>query len=273
MQTKSSFWKTATVIGMMAILVGVSSGCVATRKFTRNNVNDKAKELSAELGGRIDATEQSIENNTNQINSHTGQINANTGQIEELGTVTRYHSGKIATLDGEIDQVDQKTQQALTVGQGAQRTADGAVGQVSTLGVKFDNRNNYTVMSEEKVLFGFDSASIEKSYMPVLDQIAAQLKDNPDMILVMEGRTDATGDTAYNIRLGEKRLEAVTRYLVVQQDVPMHKVHRMSFGEDKPLNENKTREKRAENRAVVLRVMTPNLNEAGGSVAYSGTSR
>ena len=266
MQTKSNFWKTATVVGMMAILVGVSSGCVATRRFTRTNVDQKAQELSTDLGGRIDTTNQKVDTTSNQVNAHTGQI-------EELGSVTRDHSGKISTLDGEIEQVDQKSEQAMTVGEGAQKTADNAVGQVSTLGVKFDNRNNYTVMSEEKVLFGFDSASIEQSYMPVLDQIAAQLKDNPDMIVVMEGRTDATGDNTYNIRLGEKRLEAVTRYLVVQQDVPMHKVNRMSFGEDKPMNENKTREERAENRAVVLRVMGPNLNATSGGVAYSGTSR
>jgi outer membrane protein OmpA-like peptidoglycan-associated protein len=266
MQTKSSFWKTATVVGLMAALVGVSSGCVATRKFTRNSVDQKAQELSADLGGRIDTTNQKVDQNSNQIN-------AQTGQIEELGTVTRDHTGKIATLDGEIDQVDQKTEQAMTVGQGAQRTADGAVGQVNTLGVKFDNRNNYSVMSEEKVLFGFDSASIEESFLPVLDQIAAQLKESPDTILVMEGRTDATGDNAYNIRLGERRLEAVIRYLVVQQDVPMHKVHQISFGADKPFNENKTREERAENRAVVLRVMGPNLNTPSGGVAYGGTSR
>jgi outer membrane protein OmpA-like peptidoglycan-associated protein len=266
MQTKSSFSKTATFVGLMAILVGVSSGCVATRKFTRNSVDQKAQELSADYGGKIDATNQKVETNTNQIN-------AQGGQIEELGTVTRDHTGKIATLDGEIDQVDQKTQQAMAVGEGAQKTADGAVGQVSTLGVKFDNRNNYTMMSEEKILFKFDSAAIEESYMPALDQIAAQLKDSPDTILVMEGRTDATGDDTYNIRLGERRLEAVIRYLVVKQEVPMHKVHRMSFGEERAFNENKTREERAENRAVVLRVMGPNLNAEAGGVAYSGTSR
>ena len=262
MQTKLSFWKTATVIGMLAILVGVSSGCVATRRFTRERVDERAQELSA----RIETTEESTENNSNQINAHTGQI-------EELGTVTREQSGQIATLDGEVDQVDQKSQRALAVGQEAQDTADGAVGRVSTLGVKFDNRNNYVLMSEMKVLFGFDSATIEQSYHPALDEIADHLKQDADAILVMEGRTDATGDNSYNIRLGERRLEAVTRYLVVNQDVPMHKVSRMSFGEERPLNENKTREERAENRAVVLRLMGPNLNEPAGGVASTVTSR
>jgi outer membrane protein OmpA-like peptidoglycan-associated protein len=243
---------------MMAILVGVSSGCVATRRFTRTRVDEKAQELSTTLNGRIDTTDQKVENNTNQIN-------AQGGQIEELGTVTRDHTGKIITLDGELDQVDQKTQQALTVGQGAQSTADGAVGQVNTLGVKFDNRNNYIVMSEMKVLFGFDKADIEQSYHPVLDEIAGQLKESPDTMLVMEGRTDATGEDSYNVRLGERRLEAVIRYLVVTQEVPMHKVHRMSFGEDRPFNENKSREERAENRAVLLRVMGPNLNTSSAT--------
>ena len=266
MRTRLNSWRSATVIGMVVVLVGVSSGCVATRRFTRARVDERAQELSA----RIETTEQSIENNTNQIQAHTNQI-------EELGTVTRDHTGKIATLDTGLQQldskVDQKTQQALTAGQGAQSTADSAIVQVSSLGRKFDNRNNYVVLSEEMVKFKFNSATLEESYLPTLDQLAQKLKENADAILVMEGRTDTTGDAAYNIRLGEQRLEAVLRHLVVKQDVPMHKVYQMSFGEDKAFNENKTREERAENRAVVLRVMSPNLSEAGGGVAYIGTSR
>lgn len=264
MKTNLDFWRSVTVIGMVVVLVGVSSGCVATRRFTRARVNEKARELSA----RIETTERSIENNTNQIQAHTNQI-------EELGSVTRDHTGKIATLDTGLQQldteVDLKTQQALTVGQGAQSTADGAVTQVSSLGRKFDNRNNYVVQSEEKVQFGFDSAHMDESHWPVLDQLAQRLKESPDAILVMEGRADPMGDAAYNIRLGERRLEAVLRYLVVNQDVPMHKVYRMSFGEDRPLNENKTPQQRAENRAVVMRLMGPSFATTSGTAVSSAT--
>jgi len=267
MNTKLNFWRSATVIGMVVVLVGVSSGCVATRRFTRARVDEKAQELSA----RIETTEQSIENNTNQIQAHTNQI-------EELGTVTRDHTGKIATLDTGLQQVDQKSQQALTagqqaitVGQGAQGTADSAVVQVSSLGRKFDNRNNYVVMSEEMVKFQFDSATIAESYLPLLDQLAQRLKESPDSILVMEGRADPMGDAAYNIRLGERRLAAVLRYLVVHQDVPMHKVYQISFGEDRPLNENKTREQRAESRAVVMRLMGPSVATTSGTAVSSTT--
>ena len=245
---------------MIAILVGVSSGCVATRRFTRTRVNEKAQELSA----RIDTNEHGIQ-------THTSEIQANTSQIQELGSVTRDHTQKISTLDGGLKQTDEKTQRALAVGEGAQGTADKAVGQVSALGQKFENRNNYTVLSEEKVKFKFNSATIEKSYLPALDTLAQQVKEKPDAILVMEGRTDSTGPDSYNIQLGEKRLEAVIRYLVVEQGVPMHKVYRMSYGKDQPLSENKTRDGRAENRSVVMRIMGPNLSAEGGKMVSATT--
>ena len=262
MEARIRFGRAATITGMALLLVGVSSGCVATRKFTRTRVNEKAQELTA----RVDTTDQNVQTNTNQIQAHTGQI-------EELNSVTRDHSGKISTLDSglkQVDQkVDQKTQEAMSVGQGAQGTADKAVGQVSSLGQKFENRNNYIVLSEEKIKFKFDSATIDKNYLPTLDQLAQRLKGTPDAILVMEGRTDSAGDDTYNIRLGEKRLEAVIRYLVVNQGVPMHKVYWMSFGKDHPLTLNKTREERAENRAVVMRIMGPRFTGTTGGLVSS----
>ena len=254
--------RAATITTMALLLVGVSSGCVATRKFTRNRVNERAQELNA----RVDTTDQNVQTNTNQIQAHTGQI-------EELNSVTRDHSGKISTLDSglkQVDQkVDQKTQEAMRVGQGAQGTADKAVAQVSFLGEKFENRNNYIVLSEEKIKFKFDSATIDKTYLPTLDQLAQRLKGTSDAILAMEGRTDSAGDDTYNIRLGEKRLEAVIRYLVVNQGVPMHKVYWMSFGKDHPLTLNKTREERAENRAVVMRIMGPRFTGTTGGLVSS----
>ncbi|MGH9782721.1 MAG: OmpA family protein [Terriglobia bacterium] len=228
-------------------------------------------ETAQELNARVDTTDQNVKTNTNQIQTHDGRIQANTGQIEELGSVTRDHTGKIVALDTGLQQVDQKSQQALTVGQGAQSTADNAVKEVSSLGQKFDNRNNYVVLSQEMVKFKFNSSTLEESSLPMLDQLAQRIKESPDAVLVMEGRTDTTGDAAYNIRLGEQRLEAVLRYLVVKQDVPMHKVYQMSFGEDKPLNENKTREERAENRAVIMRVMGPSFTTPSGTTVSSAT--
>jgi len=101
----------------------------------------------------------------------------------------------------------------------------------------------------------------------VLDDIAQQLKQNPDTILVMEGHTDSVGSSDYNIQLGQKRVDAVVRYLVVDQEVPMNRISNLSFGKDRPVAENKTKDGRKQNRSVVVRVMAPQLTGNEGTVS------
>ena len=257
MKQQTSFATGAAILVLALGTVGVTSGC-ATRKFVRTTVDAKTSEVAARLDSRIDEDGNKIEGNTNQI--------------QELGSVTRDHTGKIATLDNNVQQVDAKTQQAMNIGQGAQNTADKAVGEVSTLDQKFQNRNNYQTLSEERVLFPFNSAKIEDNYKQVLDGVAERIQANPDAILVMEGRTDATGDDLYNIQLGEKRAETVLRYLVVEKGVSIQRIYKMSFGEEKPLASNNTRVGRAGNRAVIMRVMGPNLENASGQQIVSEAS-
>ncbi|MBI2819894.1 MAG: OmpA family protein, partial [Acidobacteria bacterium] len=151
----------------------------------------------------------------------------------------------------------------------AQSTANQAVGHVNRLDSEFQNRNNYGIVSEHSIRFAFGSATLSKDLASELDQIAQQTKSSPDAIVVLEGRTDSTGDPAYNIQLGEKRLDAVVRYLVVEQGVPMQQIYKMSFGEAKPVASNDTREGRAQNRAVIVRVMEPDLN---AGVAEQGSA-
>jgi OOP family OmpA-OmpF porin len=83
---------------------------------------------------------------------------------------------------------------------------------------------------------------------------------NPDAIIVLEGRTDSTGNKDYNVKLGERRIEAVRHYLAVEKGVPVYKIHEISFGSEKPLAENNTKDGREKNRAVIMTVMTPKLD-------------
>jgi peptidoglycan-associated lipoprotein len=234
--------------------LGLMTGC-ATKGYVRTRVDDSSKQLSA----KMDKDEEGI----------NGNIKANSSQIEELNGVTRDHSQKISSLDSGLKQTDTKAQQALTTGTEAQGTANKAVGQVSELDTRFQNRNHYIVLKEEQVRFKFNSAKLEDSFKKVLDDVAQQLKDNPDAILVMEGHTDATGPQDYNIQLGEKRVEAVRRYLVVDQEVPINRVSEMSFGEARPISTEKGKDARAQNRAVIIRVMGPQSGGKEGMVSQT----
>lgn len=221
----------------------LTTGCMATRKYVRTQVNASANELSS----RMEEKDRNLE---------TG-IQTNSNQIAELSGVTREHTQRIGSLDSGLKATDEKAAQAISVGQNAQSTANQAAHHVSELDQRFQNRNHYAVLSEASIPFPFGSAKIEQAPLPWLDQIAQEVKNNPDAILVLEGRTDSVGDETYNIRLGEQRLEAVIRYLVVDQVVPIHQVHKMSFGEARPLASNDTREGRAQNRSVVVRLLGP----------------
>ncbi len=241
-----------SVVGLMLALgtVTLTVGC-ASKKYVRTQVDTSSKELSS----RIDNNEQAIKSTDSQVS--------------ELNNVTREHAQKINTLDNGLKQADTKAQQAMATGQNAQNAANKAATDVASLDTKFQNRNHYTVLNQEQIRFKFNSAKLDDQGKKVLDDIAQKIKENPDAILVMEGHTDATGPADYNIQLGQKRLEAVMRYLVVDQEVPMNRISDMSFGKDKPLNPNKGKEARAENRSVVIRVMGPQLTGQEGVVSQS----
>jgi outer membrane protein OmpA-like peptidoglycan-associated protein len=242
----------AAALLLLVGTVGVTSGC-ATRRFVRNEVGTSANELSAKMAEK-DAELQS-------------GIESNSSQITELSGVTREHGQQISTLDSGLKATDGKATQAMTVGQGAQTTANDAIGQVRTLDEQFQGRNNYATLSEEAIPFKFGSATIDAEHTASLDQMAQRLKGDRNAILVLEGRTDNVGDETYNIQLGEKRLDAVVRYLVVEQGVALPQIYKMSFGEARPVAANDTREGRAQNRAVLLRLMGPNGSSNGQMVS------
>jgi outer membrane protein OmpA-like peptidoglycan-associated protein len=227
--------------------VGLTSGC-ATKGYVRTEVNTSADAIAAQMEEKDRALQQGIEGNTNQIG--------------ELSGVTREQAQQIASLDSELEATDGRVTEAKS-------TADQAVGEVNRLDTEFQNRNRYSTVQEQSIMFAFDSTTVDEESFATLDSIAERAKSSPNTILVLEGRTDGTGDETYNIQLGEKRLDAVIRYLVVEQDVPMQKIHKMSFGEARPVASNDTTEGRAQNRAVIMRLMEASGGGQGGSNVVS----
>jgi peptidoglycan-associated lipoprotein len=83
-----------------------------------------------------------------------------------------------------------------------------------------------------------------------------QIKADPKgAFFEIAGYTDSIGDKNYNEKLGLERAEAVKRYLYEQHQIPLHKMNVISYGEDNPVAENKTKAGRAQNRRVVIRVL------------------
>ena len=112
-------------------------------------------------------------------------------------------------------------------------------------------------LSEDEGDFTFGDATLPDEAKARLDQMVTQLKADPKGVFIeIEGHTDNVGQAAYNEHLGLERAETVKRYLYAQHQLPLHKINVISYGEDKPVAPNNTRAGRAQNRRVVVRILS-----------------
>jgi peptidoglycan-associated lipoprotein len=112
------------------------------------------------------------------------------------------------------------------------------------------------VLSEDQGNFKFGKTTLPDEAKQKIDEMVAQLKQDPKNIyLEIEGHTDNVGPKTINDKVGLERAQAVQRYLYEQYQVPLHKMNIISYGQEKPVAPNKTKEGRAQNRRVVIKVL------------------
>lgn len=92
---------------------------------------------------------------------------------------------------------------------------------------------NETVIVPDKVYFGFDSAVLNADSKKTLDTVAEWLGSKEEIKIILEGHCDERGTREYNLALGQKRAEAVKKYLV-SKNVNSNRIKVVSFGKEKP---------------------------------------
>ncbi len=105
---------------------------------------------------------------------------------------------------------------------------------------------------EADILFDFDKAVIRDEFKPTLDEIAALLRDNPDVQVFVDGFTDTKGPAAYNQRLSERRAQAVADYLAARGVAPERMTVR-GFGETRLAVPTPDETEEPRNRRVEIR--------------------
>lgn len=118
-------------------------------------------------------------------------------------------------------------------------------------GVRVDG-NGCEIVSLKNVYFGFDSAALLATAKRTLDGSAAALLRNPDLQVEIAGFADANGPESYNMKLSERRAEAVRSYLE-QAGVDAQRMTVRGYGESHPGASDTTANGLAENRRVELR--------------------
>jgi outer membrane protein OmpA-like peptidoglycan-associated protein len=220
-------------VPVAALAIGGSTAC-ASHGFVRNQI--------AEVNTKVDSLGQSIEATQERAKMNQTRI----GQVDQ----------RAQNAAQSAQQAKSEAQQASARAADARAAATQADAKVENL-QKASRRLVYeVVLSDSESNFKFGQAILPDEAKQKLDQMVQQLTRDPkDVYIEIEGYTDSTGDKAFNEKLGLERAEAAERYLYEQHRIPLHKMSVISYGEEKPVAPNTTREGRAQNRRVVIKVL------------------
>lgn len=183
------------------------------------------------------ATKRSVEEQIAASQAQTNQkIESVASQVEDL-------QQKQQQTDVRLEQLSQSAQEALRRAQEAGVLAKGQV--------VFEQS-----FAEDRIKFKLDSHELDQNAKAALDEFAGRVKMIDSQYFVeIQGHTDDTGSEAHNEELGQRRAEAVRRYLSREHKLPLNRMSTISYGDTLPVESNKTRTGRAANRRVVLVVL------------------
>ncbi len=204
------------IVPVLAVSLALA-GC-AKKSYVQREVGEANKKVDA-VSAEVEKTQQRVQQNEVQIAAVDKQVQS--GITEAKGSA----------------------QAAMTKAQEAEKAAKGKL--------------IYTVtLSNDKVRFPVNKAEISDEAKALLDEAVGPLvKENRGVWFEIEGHTDSTGDAAYNLTLGEQRAMAVRDYIAKKDSIALSRLNVISYGEEKPVTDNKTREDRAQNRRVVIRIL------------------
>jgi len=137
------------------------------------------------------------------------------------------------------------------------KSANDALERATAAGKLAEGKFLYSmVLSDDQVKFANNKYKLTPEGETALTAFAEKLKaDNKNVYVEVQGHTDANGPPTYNLSLGDKRAETVRNFLN-RQGVALNRMSTISYGEEAPVAANNTRAGRAQNRRVVLIVLS-----------------
>lgn len=213
-------------LAAVAVMAGAGTAC-ATKKFVRGEVET--------VNGKVETLSQSLEATQQQ---------------------TKENAGRIVQVDQKADQANAAAVTAQNSATTAQSAALAAGAKASAIDAASKRLLFQVVISDAEGNFKLGKADLPDDVKAKLDELANKLKADPaGNYIEIEGYTDSTGSVALNDKLGLARAEAAKKYLYDTYQIPLHKINVISYGQDKPVAPNTTKEGRAQNRRVVIKVL------------------
>jgi OmpA-OmpF porin, OOP family len=205
---------------VIAKTITVDGDDLETAEMIQSGLHPTAEQVAANL--------QAIEANKKSIADNRQNIAANQ---QNVATNQRNISGNRQQIEQNIKDIQENTE-------------------------RFSQLGEYDVKAEATVKFKVGSSNISPEDLEQLKQLAQSAIGLTGYIVEVKGFADASGSAIMNEKLSEDRAKRVVSYLIQQCNVPVrHIVAPGAMGEYQPVTSNETKEGRAENRRVEVKVL------------------
>jgi OmpA-OmpF porin, OOP family len=239
----------------------LASGC-ATKKYVRNTTAPIQAKVD-QVGEQTTQNGQQIADTRNQLKQVDEKAQSGISAAQERASAADQHA---AAADQHAATADQHAGEAMTKATTATQMGEQNQQAITALRGVVAGIDDYKLQTSVAVPFKFDKYQLNDEGKQELDKLATDVKSDKRFFIAVEGYTDKTGSKAYNEALSRRRADSVMQYLVAKHDVPVYRIHMIGLGQERPVDEGKTRDARAKNRRVEVKVfsadqgMTPATN-------------
>lgn len=250
--------------------------------------------LNVEVEGRGDASGQLVASNVKfsdqdlrvarSVESRVDPVETRVGANEQrLGQVEQ----NAQRLSGQIDELAAVSNAARGGAKAAQDTADAAVAGVNATNERISALDDYTPQQTSTINFRVGSSVLSPAAKAQLDDIANKAQNAKGYVIEVAGFADSTGNVQQNRALSQRRADAVVRYLAEEHRIPLRRiVTPFGYGSSQAVADNRTRQGRAQNRRVEVRILvnrglqqaaptmttpTPTTGASGAAAPATGT--
>ena len=169
-------------------------------------------------------------------------VNDDEDSCKTVAGLAKYHGCPIPDTDG--DGINDEEDKCPTVAGVAENNGCPAIKK------EIKEKVNYVA---HHVLFATASDKLTTDSYIRLDELAAILKKNDDLNILIEGYTDTVGTPERNMVLSQKRADAVKNYLIFK-GISQERITSIGHGQEQPIADNSTEKGRTANRRVEIKL-------------------
>jgi OOP family OmpA-OmpF porin len=219
--------------------------------------------LNLEVEGRGNGSGELVANKIrfNESDMRTARaVESRAAPLEDRASTTEAKLTQVEQnaqrLSGQLDELAAVANTAKGGARAAQETADSAVAGVNATNDRISALDDYEPQSAMAVTFKSGSAILSPDSKTQLDEVATKALNSKGYVIEVSGFADTTGSVNRNRVLSQRRADNVIRYFVENHKIPLRRiVTPYGYGETNPVAENTTRDGRAQNRRVEVKLL------------------